>query len=128
MKQLLISGIVLIIVAAGMPTEIQHGFPVSVATWMYQAGFILLLGALVVYFGEMRVKDKHSSVRVLFTISLVAMLFYFLAGFNSQWSAHPLGAIISVIGFIWVYHRLSKNLYPKLNLPKNIITIPTWPG
>lgn len=118
MKALLISGVILIIASLGMPAP-DNG-PVPLVEWMYQSGFVLLLGALVIYFGSKQSTNKNLYIQIPVMVGLGLMLWLFILGFyNGEWWAHPLGAIISFVGFIWVYHRLSMGGYPQLKVLSN---------
>jgi hypothetical protein len=94
MKTLLIIGILLIL--AG--TTLASSTGVS-GSWMVQTGLIFLFGALVVS----RKEKIWTQSGLLFMVAL------FLWGFvNGMWYAHPLGAIISIIGGGWVIYRITR--------------------
>ena len=68
-------------------------------SWMVQTGLIFLFGALAVS----RKEKIWTQSGLLFMVAL------FLWGFvNGMWYAHPLGAIISIIGGGWVIYRITR--------------------
>lgn len=94
MKTLLIIGILLIITSATALSSTGVS-----GAWMLQAGLIFLFGALAV-----SRKEKWTQLGLLFMVVL------FMWGFvNGMWYAHPLGAIISLVGGGWVAYRLTKD-------------------
>lgn len=94
MKSLLIIGILLTLAGATLANNIGVS-----GTWMFQTGLIFLFGALAV-----SKKEKiWTQAGLLFMVAL------FLWGFvNGMWYAHPLGAIISIVGGGWVIYRITR--------------------
>lgn len=94
MKTLLILGILLILAGATL-----SGSTGVSGSWMVQTGLIFLFGALAVS----RKEKIWAQSGLLFMVAL------FLWGFvNGMWYAHPLGAIISIIGGGWVIYRITR--------------------
>ena len=95
MKSLLIIGILLTLAGATLANNIGVS-----GTWMFQTGLIFLFGALAV-----------SKKEKIWTQSgLLFMVALFLWGFvNGMWYAHPLGAIISIVGGGWVIYRITRH-------------------
>lgn len=95
MKTLLIIGTLLILTGAMLASNTGVS-----GAWMVQVGLIFLFGALAVS----RKEKIWSQSGLLFMVGL------FLWGFvNGMWYAHPLGAIISIIGGGWVIYRITRN-------------------
>ena len=79
----------------------------NTASWMLQAGLILLFGALAVFAGgKRRVSENRSVWRVAEIGSYGLMLFFIMWGFlTGQWYLHPLGMLISIAGGVWAVYR-----------------------
>jgi len=72
--------------------------------WMVQAGLVFLFGALAIF-----VKEK-SWGKEIFPLAVISMIGLFIWGFsNGMWHAHPLGAIISIVGGGWVIYRITRD-------------------
>ncbi len=94
MKPFIIIGILLVL--AGISVNVQ--FP-GAGLWMFQVGLIFLLGALAV--------SRNAKIN---KSGLFLMTVLFLWGFiNGMWYTHPLGAIMSIIGWGWVIYRITRN-------------------
>ena len=79
----------------------------SLASWMLQAGLILLFGALAVFAGDKRLAKVNSGLwRSTEIVSYGLMLFFIAWGFiTEQWYLHPLGMLIGIAGGIWAAYR-----------------------
>ena len=98
MKTLLTIGILLILTGAMSASSTGVS-----GAWMVQSGLIFLFGALAV-----SAKEKSWGKEIL-SLAVVLMVALFLWGFvNSMWHAHPLGAIISIVGGGWVIYRITR--------------------
>ncbi len=94
MKTLLILGTLLTL--TGITLASNTGVS---GAWMFQTGLIFLFGALAV--------SRKEKIWVQFGLPLMIALF--LWGFvNGMWYAHPLGAIISIVGGGWVIYRITR--------------------
>lgn len=94
MKTLLILGILLTLAGATLASSTGVS-----GSWVVQTGLIFLFGALAVSRKE----------KIWAQSGLLFMFALFLWGFvNGMWYAHPLGAIISIVGGGWVIYRFTK--------------------
>src|SRR3989344_872500 len=94
MKTLFIIGLLLILAGATLASSTGVS-----GSWMVQTGLIFLFGALAVS----RKEKIWTQSGLLFMVAL------FLWGFvNGMWYAHPLGAILSIIGGGWVIYRITR--------------------
>ncbi len=95
MKTLLIIGVLLTLAGATLANNVGVS-----GSWIFQTGLIFLLGALAV-----------SRKEKIWTLSgLFFMVSLFLWGFvNGIWYAHPLGAIMSIVGGGWVIYHITRN-------------------
>src|SRR3989344_5424868 len=107
MKNLTIIGALLVLVSGAMRNTLGTS-----TTWMFLAGLILLVGALVIFSSRKRKILKNSSLLKVVEIgSLVLMLSLTILGLE-VWDAHPLGFIIALAGCIWVfYHNFKKQVF-----------------
>ena len=96
MKILIVIGTLLVLAGATLTSSANVS-----GTWIVTTGIILLLGASAIF-----VKEK-SWGKWIFSLPVILMLVLFLGNsVNGMWYAHPLGAIISIIGGGWVIFRI----------------------
>ncbi len=99
MKTLLVIGILLIL--TGTMSASTTGIS---GAWMVQSGLIFLFGALAIF------AKQKSWGKEIFPLAVILMIGLFMWGFsNSMWHAHPLGAIISIVGGGWVIYRITRD-------------------
>lgn len=100
-------GVLLILIRSAL-INTREGLGGSTA-WMFQAGLILLVGALAIFASKKRMTTKGFAIKVLEISSLTLMIILISLGFlNGTWSEHPLGFIIALGGGTWVLFRCFK--------------------
>ena len=103
MKNLIILGLFLILAASATGTSTGVS-----ATWMSQAGLVLLLGALAIFAGTKHLKTQHTAWKILKVTSFGLMLLITLGSFYTTWGTHPLGTLIALAGIAWVIYCTRK--------------------
>lgn len=121
MKILLGFGIVLILV--GATTATNTGIS---GTWMIQAGLTLLFGSVTIFVIEKRSTTEHSAVwKTVGIISFGLMLLLIVSELLSgMWYVHPLGFVIALAGYVWVFYcgvKSRKNINYKFTKEQLII-------
>ena len=108
MKILIVIGALLILAGATLTSNAGVS-----GSWMVQTGLIFLFGALAVS----RKEKIWTQSGLLFMVAL------FLWGFvNGMWYAHPLGAIISIVGGGWVIYGITKGKKHETENPRAPLT------
>lgn len=112
MKTLLVIGILLIL--TGTMSASTTGIS---GAWMVQSGLIFLFGALAIF------AKQKSWGKEIFPLAVILMIGLFMWGFsNGMWHAHPLGAIISIVGGGWVIYRITRDKeYDTRNIHASLI-------